>query len=146
MTEEDAKSLYRRAIRKIPFFECKQLCQESCGLVVWTEAEEIVIAAWMEKKGMEKRVGVMKGPNAGVCPYLEEGLCSIHEIRPIICRLYGIVKDDEKMVCPHGCRPLKGLKGPQVGRILKPLVQGGSTSLYGPFDLEKIANDMEAEA
>lgn len=39
------------------------------------------------------------------CPYLSDGLCSIYESRPTICRLYGAMGE-----CPYGCKPKKGFK------------------------------------
>ncbi len=39
------------------------------------------------------------------CPYFSNGLCSIYEIRPTICRLYGTMGE-----CPYGCKPKKGSK------------------------------------
>ncbi len=129
MNLDEAKSLFNRAIRKFPYFECKQLCQEACGVVCWTEAEEMVIADWLEAQGRKGRVGDLK---TCVCPYLEAGACSIYEVRPIICRLFGLVKDDDRMICPHGCKPR--MKERQVQRIMKPLLNR-TDALYGPFDL-----------
>jgi Fe-S-cluster containining protein len=36
------------------------------------------------------------------CPYLEEERCTVYEVRPLICRLWGLV---ESMPCPWGCKP-----------------------------------------
>ena len=37
-----------------------------------------------------------------VCPYLtDKGRCSIYDLRPLICRMFGTV---EGMPCPHGCK------------------------------------------
>ena len=36
------------------------------------------------------------------CPMLDNGRCSVYDIRPMICRLWGIV---ETMLCHHGCKP-----------------------------------------
>ena len=58
--------------------------------------------------------------------------CTIYEVRPIICRLFGLVKDDDRMICPYGCKPR--IKERQVQRIMKPLLNR-TDALYGPFDL-----------
>ncbi len=39
------------------------------------------------------------------CPYLENGLCSVYDVRPTICRLYGAMGE-----CPYGCQPKHGSK------------------------------------
>lgn len=36
------------------------------------------------------------------CPLLENERCSVYEVRPMICRLWGLV---ESMPCPWGCKP-----------------------------------------
>ena len=97
MTLDEAKSLFGRAIRKFPYFECKQLCQDSCGVVCWTEAEELVIADWLEGQNRQSIAGDLK---TCVCLYLENGACTIYAVRPIIRRLFGLVKDDDRMICP----------------------------------------------
>ncbi len=39
------------------------------------------------------------------CPYLKDGLCSIYDARPTICRIYGAMGE-----CPYGCKPKEGSK------------------------------------
>ncbi len=36
------------------------------------------------------------------CTWLHEGRCSVYEVRPLICRLWGAT---EAMPCPFGCEP-----------------------------------------
>ena len=45
-----------------------------------------------------------KGKPSLVCPMLKHGRCSVHDIRPTICRLFGLM-DDPRMRCPFGCVP-----------------------------------------
>lgn len=41
------------------------------------------------------------------CPALgEDGSCRVHEVRPMVCRLWGAVAS---LPCPHGCTPDGGL-------------------------------------
>lgn len=42
-----------------------------------------------------------KVPACGTCPMLVNGLCSVYESRPALCRLWGLTKS---MRCPH-CDP-----------------------------------------
>jgi len=41
-----------------------------------------------------------KDPDDLTCPYLKQKRCSIHDARPLACRMYGTVAG---MLCPHGC-------------------------------------------
>jgi len=129
MNLRQARELYDRVSVKIPEFECKKLCQESCGPVFWGQAEQIVIVDWLQQRGRGELL--VTDLDSLTCPYLKEGLCSIHEVRPILCQLYGATKD-ERMHCPHGCRPKKRVKEKLARRIFDRLLKK-SDDLYGPF-------------
>lgn len=52
---------------------------------------------------MEDRAGKKLDVNPdGSCTFLNGTRCSLYSIRPVICRLWGVV---ESMPCPHGCKP-----------------------------------------
>jgi Fe-S-cluster containining protein len=52
-----------------------------------------------------------------VCPFLEDGLCTIYPIRPLVCREY-FVKGSEK-TCAGGCVPQQVLAMPvRIGEVL----------------------------
>jgi Fe-S-cluster containining protein len=129
MNLSHAKELYDRVSSRIPEFECKKKCQEACGPVFWSEAEQLVIVDWLQQRGQEELLAT--NMDSLTCPYLKEGLCSIHEVRPILCQLYGATKD-ERMHCPFGCRPKKRIKEKPVRRIFERLLKV-SDDLYGPF-------------
>lgn len=75
----------------LPTVECRLLCQASCNDVPVLDGEL-------------ERVGDLAGR---VCPWLNGfGTCSIHDDRPLMCRLWGVV---ENMRCPHGCTPTRML-------------------------------------
>lgn len=96
---------FRAAIRKVwaevPSIECKGLCVASCGPI-----DECVHP--IEKELITLETGV--APNFArnpheACPMLtSQGLCSIHENRPLICRMFGVASDPI-MACPYGCKP-----------------------------------------
>lgn len=129
MNLSQARELYERVSSRIPEFECKKKCQEACGPVFWSEAEQIVIVDWLQQRGRGELLAT--DVRSLTCPYLEDGLCSIHEVRPVLCQMYGATKD-ERMHCPFGCRPKKPIKEKLVRRIFKRLLKG-SDDLYGPF-------------
>lgn len=99
---------------KIPAIDCKGLCQNSCGPIIIFPAEAENIKA----HGYSVPKETVDHPKYGemTCAALDsEGLCSIHRVRPAICRLFGVV-NDPKMICPHGCKPKKMLGNGFVGK------------------------------
>lgn len=77
--------------------ECLPDCGICCGPTFWTMIEDLRIRrylkeqgreylrdpVWLERKKGEKRISR--------CPYLTDRRCSIHEARPLVCRLFGVV-------------------------------------------------------
>ena len=87
---------------KIPEFNCIPRCTACCGPHPWANVEHRVIAKWMSERGMvEKFSKTMFGD----CQYIENHKCSIYEVRPVLCRLFGVV-DTPKLMCSF--RPSKG--------------------------------------
>ena len=86
---------------KIPNIECKQLCQSCCTGTRMEHPERHRIFDAIDGEPVK---GFAQNGFIGyrVCPVLSRGQCTIHAIRPAICRLYGVV---ESMPCPHGCVP-----------------------------------------
>lgn len=83
---------------ELPALDCKGLCAESCGPIRMSRAEWVRIT---DRLGHE--------PEAlpdGTCPMLTDGRCSVYDIRPMLCRLWGIV---EVMPCRFGCEPARPL-------------------------------------
>jgi len=104
-----------RLYARIPKLECKRLCQQSCGPIVMNRLE------WERIK--ERRKGLPMFASAEnrqtlTCPYLDEthGSCSVYAARPLICRLWGVVK---RMRCPWGCAPAKWMSDKQARRLLR---------------------------
>lgn len=106
-----------RAYAMVPGFECKGLCQESCGPVIPSEAEESRIL---------KRQGAIVDYDKKTltCHLLTDGRCEIYADRPLLCRLFGAVK---KMRCPHGCAPVNGLMTTREENRAMELVYGGKS-------------------
>lgn len=83
-----------RLYKLVPHLECQGHCQESCGPIIATRGE----VHRMERAG---------GPFVLIaedlrCGYLKDGRCSVYDVRPLICRLWGV---DQKMPCQWGCKP-----------------------------------------
>lgn len=83
---------------ELPTIACQGKCAQSCGPVMMSRVE------WQSvcRAGGERTVdlGVL------TCPYLEQERCSVYEVRPMLCRLWGVV---EEMPCPWGCQPSRML-------------------------------------
>lgn len=105
---------------KIPGIECKGLCQNSCGPIIIFPAEAENIRSHGCSVPEETVVHPVNGEMT--CAALDSaGRCTIHHVRPAICRLFGVV-NDPKMICPYGCKPKKMLGNGFVGkRIIEEL-------------------------
>ena len=99
---EKLEALYRR----IPNIDCKGLCHASCSIV---PAEDLEIKRarkrmssnpfMISNKDFELAKTTGKIPSCGA---LKNNRCTIHSIRPAICRLYGSAEGIE---CTFGCQP-----------------------------------------
>lgn len=91
---------------ELPALDCQGRCAESCGPIAMSA---------LERQRIEAR-GVKLMPLAMTCPALTQlGRCSVYEVRPLICRLWGLV---EQMACPWGCRPEGGFLDDATARRL----------------------------
>jgi Fe-S-cluster containining protein len=106
---------------ELPVIACAGKCAESGGPVFMSRVEwQAVCRAGGERHAdalterehhhqQDRLVGgepVARSDSRSVsaltCPYLENERCSVYEVRPMLCRLWGVV---ESMECPWGCRP-----------------------------------------
>lgn len=72
--------------------ECTS-CGECCGPVTATLDEAYAIRKHIEAKGIEWRENAADPLKCG----FYAGKCTVYEVRPIACRMYGVVKE---MACP----------------------------------------------
>lgn len=82
----------------LPSIDCRMLCHPACGPIVMSAREHERLA---------REHGARETDADLVCPYLERasGLCGAYEVRPMICRLWGVV---ETMRYEWGCVPPSG--------------------------------------
>jgi Fe-S-cluster containining protein len=88
--EEDKLSILKQLRDRIPEIKCIPGCTQCCGHTAWSEFEWYLIP---EEKRKEFDFFSLK------CSFCKDGGCSIHEHRPIICRMFGVC---EGMTCPMG--------------------------------------------
>lgn len=101
---------------KVPKLECRGLCQECCGPIDHLGPE---------KEIFEKATGrpfpdpfVVLQSTGLRCPELSvAGQCNAYSVRPLICRLWGVV-DVDGMRCPHVCRPTRYLTDDESRRLM----------------------------
>ncbi len=84
----------------LPALECKGLCHDVCVAAGMSRAE------W--GRILEELWGRVPKGDGVHCVLLEKGRCSVYPIRPLVCRLWGLV-DHPLMKCPHGCTPERWL-------------------------------------
>lgn len=118
---------HRRALEAIyaelPDVPCKGLCFGSCSFIAMSEAEH---------QRIRKEGGVAIEMHHAPCPALDfAGRCSVHELRPLICRLYGATP---ALRCPHGCKPSRWLTNDEVADLIDRL-----DAIAGPHEREAAA-------
>ena len=96
----------------IPDVGCQGLCQDYCGPLFMSKAEQ---------RRIIRRTGrpISFDPGSLRCDRLSMfGRCTVYRDRPAICRLWAAVDD---IPCPWGCKPEKPLSAVEGGNILKEL-------------------------
>lgn len=95
---------------KIPGIRCKGLCYEACGPIIVSAAENKMIRAYCNSRGIAymplalsiaESMARVRATGCLACPHLNEAKrCNIYPVRPAICRMFGVA---ESMPCPWGC-------------------------------------------
>lgn len=120
---EQLKEIYA----KIPPIDCQRKCQEACGVIPVQRPE-------LKKIRVRAKVNiddfVIDGPDGIMmlfdadkesCPVLGvDGACTVYDVRPFICRLFGVV---EGMLCPEGCKPERILTRDEAAVLVEQLRQ-----------------------
>ncbi|RJL21048.1 YkgJ family cysteine cluster protein [Bailinhaonella thermotolerans] len=106
MRRSDIDAALRAIYDQIPEVGCVGRCADVCGPIEMHPRERqriaqagVPIPPWQEQLDVLARTGDYS------CPALIEGRCSVYELRPVICRLWGAA---QTLVCPYGCRPAQG--------------------------------------
>jgi hypothetical protein len=113
---------------QIPDVECKGHCGRDrhdtcCGPIACThlEAELLdnfmgITSPWEPGEPGYVRMEIEKLFPTAICPHLGiDGRCLSYEVRPLICRLWGVIP---QLRCPWGCKPKKLLSSEQAGKLL----------------------------
>lgn len=93
---------------ELPRIECAGKCANSCGPVMMSRVEwQRVCRAGGERWAQADDL---------TCPYLENERCTVYEVRPMLCRLWGVV---EGMPCIFGCVPERMLTDEEGREFLR---------------------------
>jgi hypothetical protein len=93
---------------RLPTIQCRGLCYIACGPVPLTDLEARRLQVTMHCKPRTIRLTPMPtdGPRDR-CVYLTAAnRCSAYAVRPLICRVWGVLK---MLSCMHGCEPNRWL-------------------------------------
>lgn len=93
---------------KIPPLICRGLCSDCCGPIAMSVRERDRIERQAGKK-------VECGGGASCSMLTEDRRCSVYEIRPMICRVWGVTR---AMRCHYGCRPERWLSDEECMKLL----------------------------
>lgn len=98
---------------ELPTIDCQGFCHDSCGPIDMSSAERARIA----EQGVTIERGAWFTDLRPIrCPALTMfRQCSVYQIRPLICRIWGLTK---RMPCTYGCRPSRWLSEPEAYALL----------------------------
>lgn len=117
----------------LPRLDCRGWCSDSCGPIATSMRERVRI------EQHARRAITAEDPGPTCSMLTAEGRCGVYEIRPMICRLWGLV---QRMPCPFGCRPEGGLLPDEEGARL--LAEADRIGGADPDQLERLARRLLA--
>ena len=113
----------KKIYAQIPFINCKGKCHNACTLIEMSDYEKSMIVERVgydpfitPEKVEEKIKAKTLTHDCLSCPLLKNKRCSIYDIRPLICRLFGVAKG---LRCPYGCKPKKWLSDVRAKNLIK---------------------------
>lgn len=108
MSDAELDELYAQ----LPTIECQGFCWDSCGPIDMAGAERARIA----RAGVNIPQGSFTRDGPSLCPALTMlHQCSVYEIRPLICRLWGLSR---RLRCNYGCKPSRQLSEPEMYELI----------------------------
>ena len=104
---------------KVPPVKCREDCSDCCGIIPRGRVEDIHIANWIGKRAFLP-VRLDQGPVT--CQYTIDHKCSIYPVRPLVCRLYGVV-DNPKATCPKLGLPRVHLTNREADKLIEEVLR-----------------------
>ncbi|MDQ1635302.1 MAG: uncharacterized protein QOJ32_2111 [Frankiaceae bacterium] len=144
MTDPERVAALDALYAELPSLECRGLCWHSCGPIDMSDTERQRIAERGVTIPRYDRATAERYQTTGTvspCPALGPfKTCGVHDVRPMICRLWG---STETMRCPFGCRPSRELTEAEGYALLERSRQVGGTEDAPAIDayLAELARD-----
>lgn len=96
---------YKKLYAKIPSSKCRKGCFRCCtNMVQYTPEEEKAMGGYAFD---------------GICSHLKDGKCTVYEVRPFVCRLYGV----STMLQCEECSPEKLLNETETNELVHTYVE-----------------------
>lgn len=97
--------------------DCDGRCALSCGPIEMFDRERArIVARGVRISDAETAIRVSDAADETFyCEALKDGRCTVYDIRPLICRIWGAVED---MRCPFGCVPERYLTAEEATSLL----------------------------
>lgn len=109
---------------RLPSVACNGLCVKSCSFIMLGQIEatnlEQATGRPVPTSPVQGHLMLTPADDQGRCPYLVLGRCSVHEARPLICRLFGATPD---LACSHGCEPAAPVEPSEARAMLAEVVR-----------------------
>jgi Fe-S-cluster containining protein len=126
---------------ELPPIVCQGRCAIACGAIPLTdlEARRLQLATHTQPRTRPGLVALQNFAPPQLrerCVYLTpEDRCSVYAIRPLICRVWGLVR---MLSCMHGCVPDRWLQDVEFLRLAQRVerIAGGRVVRTGPQGLE----------
>lgn len=120
MNREEAWAEIHALYEALPEIQCKGLCYDTCTSINPSELErEAVRARGVELPpgiGHQRHLQLIAAGQTPRCPALSAlNTCSVYDVRPYICRVYGSIRTDG---CEHGCWSSEWFEAEDVTRVM----------------------------
>lgn len=138
---KEAKEIILYLRTKIPSFKCIDGCTACCGpQIIHPEEERMIGFRYPFVIRRPQRIQSI------TCQYaLRFFGCQVYEERPIVCRLFGTIKN-ANMQCPYRRRPGKFLTKKEELKIMRRYIHMFDDDMHLPmqwyFDLSNSMNNM----
>ncbi len=95
-------------LAELPTFQCKDGCADCCGPIEMTRLEyyRCIKESGRAQDDVKKQMQSNLKRQDYRCVLLDKktNRCTVYAVRPVICRLFGVVNVDS-LRCPHGYAP-----------------------------------------
>lgn len=125
----------RELYASLPKIKCRGLCHKACRTRI---DMSLVERARIETVIGEELPEWMSTEHGLSCPLLQpDKRCGVYQIRPMVCRLWGLAVNDSALSCHHGCEPERRLTDVEVFDLQMRSYEIGGQPV-GEFDVAEI--------